>query len=324
MKVTVTGATGAIGLASVHMLVRAGHEARAFVRSRDSFLDRSSEPRVEVVEGDILDVAATEQALAGADAVIHCVDFPPKHFSLSIDAMRNVLEELPPEVQVIYPSNLSVYAPPQPERVGPKHPKQSPARLGAVKAELEQAVRAAAGTVVRFPEVYGPGVRVGRTARFFERALAGKTVYNPGSLDRALEFLYIGDAARALVAALGRTVARGAEYTAPGSAETTPREFISLIFKAAGQPPRLRHLPIDWLRRFAKLHPGYRATRELLYLYESPILLDGRIIRAQLGWFPEVDYREGIRRSVKWHRDQRTRTHNRAEERPVEPSAVAS
>lgn len=302
MRVTVTGAEETLGLAAAQMLLRAGHAVRAFVRDESRFRDLCRDPRVEVVEGDIRERADTAEGLAGSEAIVHCVDFPPREFLHNWDAIRHALEALPPGGPFVYPGNLWVYRPPQGDRVGPDHTKDSPSRLGAVRADLEKAVTAEGGTVVHLPEVYGPGVTSGPTHDLFQRALAGRTVYYPGDLDRPVEFLYVSDAARALIAPLGRKSARGADYTAPGYGVTTPRQFAALVFKAAARDPRIRSLPARLVRALDLLHPERRALRDLSYLIEQPILLDGTRIRHELGWVPEVDYPEGVRRTVRWMR----------------------
>ncbi len=304
MQVTVTGATGTIGTAAVQMLVRAGHQVRAFVCQAAAFRGRCPEERVQVVEGDLLDRAAVAAALEDVDAVVHCVDFPAREFALTWDATRFALEALRPGGQFVLPGNVWVYEPPAGGRIGPDHPKASPARLGEVRADLEKAVTAEGGTVIHLPDVYGPGVTGGGLHGIFRRALAGRTVWYPGDLDRPLEFLYIEDAARALVAPLGRRQARGADYTAPGYASTTPREFVALVFKSVGRRPRLRSLPLAWLRALDAIHPERRGLRDLAYLRECSILLDGTRIRRELGWMPEVDYADGARRTIKWLRAQ--------------------
>ncbi len=302
MRVTVTGASGTIGLATVNMLVRAGHQVRAFVRTAARLRGRCREERIEVVEGDILDRAAVAAALSGADAVIHCVDFSLREFALSWDALRHALEALRPGGQFVYPGVVWVFGPTEDGRVGPEHPKTSPARLGAVRADLEKAVTAEGGTVVRLPDVYGPGVLRGPLHDMFERALTGKTIRVLGDLDRAVEYLYIEDAARALIAPLGRPQGRGRDYHAPGFAPTTPRQFAALIFTSAGGAPRLRSLSPRWLRLLALTRRDRRAASELGYMYENPILLDGTRTRRELGWMPEVDYADGVRRTVRWLR----------------------
>jgi nucleoside-diphosphate-sugar epimerase len=302
MNVVVTGATGSIGLACAQMLVRAGHRVRAFVRRPDDFQRRCSEPRIEVVAGDILDRSAVVAALADADAVVHCVDFPPSQYTLSWEALQHTLEGLGPRRGFVYPGNLWVYGPREAGRVGPGDPKDSPARLGEMKADMEKVVTVEGGTVVRLPDVYGPGVMRGRMANIFRRVLAGQTVHYPGRLDRRVEFLYIADAARALIAPLGRARTRGAEFAAPAQASITIHDFVALVAKAAGQSMRLRSIPVSIMRTAALLRPESRRLRGLSYLFESSILLDGSRMRNELACVPEVDYAEGIRRTIRWLR----------------------
>lgn len=302
LTVTISGATGIVGRACVKAALQAGHEVRVFVRSEPGLRDADFGPRVDVWEGDILDRGAVADALAGADAAIHCVAFAAREFGHNWDAVRHVLEGLRPGAQFVYPGNLWVYGPPQTDRVGPGHPKASRSRLGAVRADLEKAVTAEGGTVVHLPELYGPGVDRGWLYRAFRRALAGETAYFPGDLDRPIEFLYVADAARALIAPLGRRPARGSDYTAPGYRTTTPRELMALIYRAAAQPPRVRSIPVALLRFFDLFDPDRRLTRDLSYLLERAPLLDGTAIRRQLGWQPEVDYPEGVRRTIRWLR----------------------
>jgi nucleoside-diphosphate-sugar epimerase len=83
----------------------------------------------------------------------------------------------------------------------------------------------------------------------------------------------------------------------------TPRDFAELIFKAVGLSPRLRPTSLPWLRTTALLNPQRRAARELLYLYERPVLFDGTRLRRDLGWSPEIGYADGVRRTVRWLRE---------------------
>ena len=67
----VTGATGLLGSNLVSALVDAGYRVRALVRSRDKARGQLDLARVELVEGDLLDVAGFAPALAGASIVFH-------------------------------------------------------------------------------------------------------------------------------------------------------------------------------------------------------------------------------------------------------------
>lgn len=69
MKVAVTGASGLVGTQVVRSARAAGHDVRAVVRRPATW---SSEPDVEVVQGDLADPAAMARAVRGCEAVVHC------------------------------------------------------------------------------------------------------------------------------------------------------------------------------------------------------------------------------------------------------------
>ena len=304
MKVTVTGGTGTLGHASARMLLKTGHQVRVFVRSPDKFAQLCKDDRVEVVQVDLLDRSALAVLLEDTDAVIHCANFPPHRFNLSFDAARYLLEGLAPGAQLIYPTNVWAYGPPQDDRVGPDHPKASPARIGGLRGDLEKAILAHGGIVIHLPAAYGPRVTGGWVGAAFEGAFAGRKIRQPGSLDRRLELIYIEDAARALIAPLGRLTMRGREYTAPGYSPISLRELASLIESATGQSVQLRSRAIGAWRARALLSTKRRPIRDLAYLFECSTLLDGALIRKELGWSPEIDYEEGVRRTVDWLGDR--------------------
>lgn len=74
MKILVTGATGKVGSRLARRLADRGHHVRALVRDpgRADALRRRD---VELVRGDLLDVASLAAAVLGVDAVVHCAAF---------------------------------------------------------------------------------------------------------------------------------------------------------------------------------------------------------------------------------------------------------
>lgn len=69
MKVTVFGATGAIGRQVVEQLEAEGHTVTAYVRN-PAKVPAEWGPDVTVAVGEITDAAAVDRAVAGADAVV--------------------------------------------------------------------------------------------------------------------------------------------------------------------------------------------------------------------------------------------------------------
>jgi putative NADH-flavin reductase len=98
-RVLVMGASRGIGLEAVKTLLKRGADVRAFARSARRIT--IEDPRLEKVDGDALDPAAVESALAGVDAVVQSlgVSFGPdtilkgttlfsKATRVLVDAMR--------------------------------------------------------------------------------------------------------------------------------------------------------------------------------------------------------------------------------------------
>src|ERR1700736_1151322 len=67
----VTGATGLLGSNLVDALLRAGFEVRALVRSKDKAARVFGNAKVDVVVGDMADVAGFALALSGCGALFH-------------------------------------------------------------------------------------------------------------------------------------------------------------------------------------------------------------------------------------------------------------
>lgn len=99
--VLITGGTGFLGAYIIKHLIAAGHTVRA-IRRRQSplpfFIDPAVLNQVEWVEGDVLDVMSLEDAMVGADTVIHAagvVSFSPAQrqvmFKVNAEGTANVV-----------------------------------------------------------------------------------------------------------------------------------------------------------------------------------------------------------------------------------------
>ncbi len=89
MKILVIGAAGKTGEAIVKQALAAGHTVTAFVHSAAEFTGDGA----RVIEGDVLDSAAVNAAVAGQDAVLDALGghTPWKETSLETNAARNVI-----------------------------------------------------------------------------------------------------------------------------------------------------------------------------------------------------------------------------------------
>lgn len=74
MKVLVTGATGKVGSRLARRLAERGDIVRALVRDRTRAAALLG-PRIELVQGDLLDEGSLAASARGIDAVVHCAAF---------------------------------------------------------------------------------------------------------------------------------------------------------------------------------------------------------------------------------------------------------
>jgi nucleoside-diphosphate-sugar epimerase len=123
MRVMVTGATGFIGAYAVEAMLRAGHETRLLVRSKqkvERVLGARGIQATELVYGDMTDAGAVRKALEGCDAVLHAaaavgVERRPEIFETNGLGNRNVLGAavemgLDP---IVYTSSVGALFPPR-------------------------------------------------------------------------------------------------------------------------------------------------------------------------------------------------------------------
>jgi putative NADH-flavin reductase len=86
MKIVVFGASRGVGLQVVRQALEAGHSVTAFVRSPETF--EVQHANLNVYEGDAMDAAAVEQAIAGHEAVVSALGptRPPVAHMMEISA----------------------------------------------------------------------------------------------------------------------------------------------------------------------------------------------------------------------------------------------
>lgn len=96
--ILVTGGTGFLGSHLLRKLVNVGEPVRALYRSRIPSQLKDIQDKVEWVAGDVLDVCALEDAMAGIDKVYHCaavVSFHPgshrQMMKVNVEGTANVV-----------------------------------------------------------------------------------------------------------------------------------------------------------------------------------------------------------------------------------------
>ncbi|MEA2271573.1 MAG: hypothetical protein QOI98_281 [Solirubrobacteraceae bacterium] len=260
------GGTGAIGRPLVPALLAAGHEVVALARSRES-AERLRAQGAEPALGDALDRDAVVEAVRVAypDAVVHQLTaipraLRPRRFAedfaltnrLRTEGTRNLLDGAAAAgtERFVAQSIAFAYAPGGPTVKDEDAPLwlDSPRSYHPVLdalVELEGAVTAAGGAVLRYGQLYGPG-----TMYAADGSIAGEVRRRRmpivGDGGGVASFVHVEDAAQATVAAL-ETGATGI-FNVVDDEPAPAREWLPVYAALLGAPPP-RRVPrgVVWL-----------------------------------------------------------------------------
>jgi UDP-glucose 4-epimerase len=312
-RALVTGGGGAIGSNVVDELVLAGADEVIvldnFVRGRRENLDWArANGNVSLVEGDIRDAALVRRLTEGMDLVFHlaairitqCAEEPRLANEVLVDGSFNVFEAA---VQagvrrVVASSSASVYGLAEEFPTDESHhPYANDTLYGAAKLYNEGLLRsmhAMSGldyVALRYFNVYGPrmdvhGLYTEVLVRWMERIDAGKPPLIFGDGAQTMDFIYIGDIARANILA-AQSEATDAVFNIACGVETSLRELAEGL---------LRVMDSDLDIEYGPERAVNGVTRRLA---------DTSLAREQLGFEAEVDVEEGLARLVEWWRGER-------------------
>lgn len=216
----VTGATGLLGNAIASELVALGAPVRALVRAPERARGVLPEG-VEMVAGDLLDVASVRDAVRGCELVYHAAGLPeqwlpdPATFHrVNVEGVRNVLEAVRSEGvrRLVHSSTVDVFASspgvPFDESVLDARPKATPYERS--KQEADRLVTAAArdglDAVILHPAaLLGPGPTASPGVGRFLSDIVNRRV--PMLLPGAMPLVLVQDAARGHLLAAERAPA---------------------------------------------------------------------------------------------------------------------
>jgi UDP-glucose 4-epimerase len=308
VKAFVTGAAGFIGSTLVDRLLAAGHEVTGFDNLSTGFLQFLSgamaDTRFRLVMGDLLDLPAVVNAMAGADFVFHLaanadVRFGPDHPRRDLEqntiATWNVLEAMRATGarRIAFSSTGSVYGEPEifPTPETAPFPVQT-SLYGASKIAAEGMIAAYAtafgyqACIFRFVSILGERYTHGHVFDFYQQLLA-----HPGRLDvlgngqQRKSYLYVQDCVSAILLAAERCTGAVNIFNLGTAEYCQVNNSIGWIARHLGLTPELRY-----------------AGGERGWVGDSPfIFLDCARMRA-LGWTPELTIEQGIVRTLEFLR----------------------
>ncbi|MEA3347774.1 MAG: NAD-dependent epimerase/dehydratase family protein [Pseudomonadota bacterium] len=303
MNYLVLGGAGFIGSHLVDALVAAGHRVRVFERRACELGNLAAVlDKIELCYGDFTKTKDLAGALEGIDLVVHLVSTVVPASS-NLDPLYDIETNLKSTVSllelalkkgvkkvVFASSGGTVYDPASALPIREESPTEPLSSYGIVKLATEKYLKlfhhlhGLDYTILRIANPYGERQRCsgaqGAVAVFLGRIKSGEAIEIWGDGTVARDYLYIADLTKALLLACEKSTS------------------VKLFNLGSGKPCNLNQL-IALLEEVSgrKVSVLYKESRAC----DSPVnYLDCRRAQKELGWEPQFDFREGLRRTWKW------------------------
>jgi nucleoside-diphosphate-sugar epimerase len=300
----VFGASGGIGNALVRELTAQGKHVRAVNRSGQADVPAG----VEIMRGDAMDVASARQVCAGASVVFNCANVPYPEWEAKFPAIINGAIEgaASASAKLIFADNLYAYGPVS-GLMTEDLPYNAPGHKGKLRAQLANTmmdahksgkVRVAIG---RASDFYGANANAIAGDLVIRPILAGKKAMWVGNLDVPHSFSYLPDFARGLITLGERDEALGHVWHVPTAEPLTGRQYLQMVFEAAGLPLKIGVYSRWTMRLVALFSPMVREVLEELYQFESPFVMDTTKFATAFG-AQVTPHREAIKQTLAWYR----------------------
>ena len=303
MNILVTGGAGFIGSHLVRHLLAKGEQVTA-LDNLSTGLAGNLPPEAKLVEMDILDEDLPKVVATGAfDAIVHLAAQTMVDTSIKnplLDTRENLLGTV--QVleaaraanvkRVIFASTAAVYGDVKEDDlpVREAQPTLPLSFYGLSKLSVEKYLEMYENlygmeyVVLRFANVYGErqgdGGEGGVISIFAKAVAEGRDITIYGDGEQTRDFVYAGDIAEGIWAAL-RTEEVNAAYNLSTQTETSLRELVSLLAEIRGR----------------EIVPKYGAEREG-DIYKS--MLSNSRARRGLDWQPATTLAEGLRRTYEY------------------------
>ena len=314
MNTVVTGGAGFIGSTLTDRLLADGHQVTVVddfsSGSHDNLVEAKAAHggRLSVIEADIRDSSVTEQVRAvGAEVLFHLaaqadvrvsVTDPAFDAAVNVVGSLNVIEgaRLGGARKIVFASSGgTIYGDPDPSElpVDESHPRRPVSPYGVAKmvvGDYLEAFRILHGldyTALALANVFGPRQdphgEAGVVAIFAGRLLTGEACTVFGTGEQTRDFVYVDDVVDAFARAADS--ASGELLNIGTGEETSVNRLYAAMAEAAGVTAEAEN---------AEARPG-----EL-----DRSALDRAKATEHLGWEPQIDLEDGVRRVLDWFRAQ--------------------
>lgn len=323
MTVLVTGATGLLGSHLTELLIARGDRPRVLVRPGDS-MNGLADANVDICWGDLADRAALEAAVTGVDRVLHCAartgPWGPEaeYERANVSGLKTLVNvALAAGVErIVHVSSITVHGNDvggAADETAPLRVEPNPYSRSKVAGErlLEGLIRVqgAPVTIVRPGWIYGPRDAAG-FGRFAAMIQQGRMIV-VGSGKNHVPLIYVRDAAQGVLLASESGQAVGKSYLLVNDEPVTQFDYLRAIAAELGAPLPTRHIPYQLTMilgvvaeggaRLARRQQPPPVTRFGVQLLGGENRFIISRARQELGFSPQVNLAEGVKRSAEWY-----------------------
>lgn len=305
--VLVTGGAGFLGSHLVQELLRRGYRVRILDNLSRGNLDNLSAclSEVELIHGDVTNVEQVRQALIGVEQVFHLAaingtryfyTYPDKVLDFGARSILAMLDALMshPVRTIVYASSSEVYGIPETFPTSEEHPLMLPDptnprwsySTGKILGEMmllhKAPVLGITPIILRYHNCYGP--RMGWQhviSEFIYRMLTREPFTIQGAGTETRSFCYVSDAVQATLAAAEADLQTTGIFNVGNPVETSINSLLALLENIVGFHVERKYVAFP-LKGTSRRLPSIEKARRLL------------------GYNPEIDLEEGLKRTYEW------------------------
>ena len=312
----VTGGTGFIGTHLVKRLLASGQAVRCLVR-------RQARPRnlptgAEAAYGDLSSGEGIQEALRGADTVIHLAGVtkalsPADYYTGNARATRNLAGALSGrQTRLVHVSSLAAIGPSlDGNPIGEDAEPHPVSHYGKSKLEAERAVRelAPGAVIVRPPVVYGPGDT--DVFQLLKSISKGLVIQIAGG-ERWFSAIYVKDLVEGLMVAAASSGAVGRAYFLAHTKPVSWSQFGEAAARIMNRAPRVLKVPAAvayaagwgaeiWSQITRK--PGIVSREKVEEAGCEFWICDVRRAAAELGFEAPTSLEQGLAETLAWYKE---------------------
>jgi UDP-glucose 4-epimerase len=314
-KVLVTGGLGFIGSNLAHTLVELGAKVTVVDSlvpdyGGNPFNIRGIEDKLHINIADVRDEHSMAYLVQGQDYIfnlagqvshIDSMENPYTDLEINVRSQLSIMEACRKnnrDVKIVYTSTRQIYGKPVYLPVDEKHIAQPTDVNGINKlcGELYHIlyynVYGIRAVSLRLTNTYGPRQlmkhsRQGFTGHFIRFIVEGKEIQIFGDGSQIRDFNYVDDVVEAMLIAAGSEKADGEIYNLGGAEPTSLKTFVELLIEINGDG-RYQFIPFPPEKKSIDIGDYYG---------------DYTKIKAELGWQPKTNLRQGLRKTVDYYKE---------------------